>query len=68
MNTNRKLVKSDRNGHRSETTEYNERLRLRLNFFGWVISIALLSQVAPEQLERWRPALDHLFRTMTDTP
>lgn len=68
MNNNRKLVKSDRNGHRSETTEYNERLRLQLNFFGWVISIALLSHAPPEQLVRRCPALDHMFRTMTDSP
>lgn len=66
MNTNRKLVKSDRNGHRSETTEYNERLSLRLAFFKWLICLALLSQAAPEQLEHLRPALDYLLRIPTD--
>ena len=68
MNTNRKLVKSNRNGHRSETTEYNERLGLWLAFFRWLVFFALLSQTTPEKLEAWRPALAHLVQTMTDSP
>lgn len=38
MNTNRKLVKTNLRGFRSETTERNERLKLWLTFIGGAIS------------------------------
>lgn len=41
MADNRKLIKSNLKGFRSETTEKNERLKLWLTFLGSVISALL---------------------------
>lgn len=38
MTSNRKLVKSNLRGHRSETTEKNERLKIWLTFVSGTIS------------------------------
>lgn len=41
MTTNRKLIKTNLGGFRSETTENNERLKLWLTFLGGIISALL---------------------------
>ena len=41
MSTNRKLIKTNLKGFRSETTEKNERLKLWLTFLGSVIGALL---------------------------
>lgn len=41
MTGNRKLIKSNLRGHRSETTERNERLRIWLTFWSGLITAAV---------------------------
>lgn len=45
MAMNRKLIKSNLRGFRSETTESNERLNIRLGFIGGVISTFLTAAI-----------------------
>lgn len=45
MAMNRKLIKSNLRGFRSETTESNERLKIWLGFIGGVISTLLTAAI-----------------------